>query len=135
MDDIRPYFEPPRYPTDDESDSDTRLTLTASMESDPSELSYPSYHVETDLSEPSFLSVICLSSDSASSSAALVTHHPQFMVAGSFALVLCLVGVVELEDEDVVMLLPVVLGTVNSHQMNDVEFTCEAEHKDSPFRL
>ena len=70
MDDICPYFAPPRYPTDDESDSDTRLTLTALVESDPSEPSYPSYHVETDLSEPSFPSVIHLSSDSASSSIA-----------------------------------------------------------------
>ena len=70
MDDIRSYFVPLRYPTDDESDSDTHLTLTASVESDPSELSYPSYHVETDPSEPYFPSVICLSSDSASSSSA-----------------------------------------------------------------
>ena len=69
MDDIRPYFVLPRYPTDDESDSDTHLTLTASVESGPSEPSYPSYHVETDPSEPSFLSMIRLSSDSASSSA------------------------------------------------------------------
>ena len=69
MDDIHPYFVPPRYPTDDESDSDTRLTPTASVESDPSEPSYLSYHVETDPSEPSFSSVICLSSDLASSSA------------------------------------------------------------------
>ena len=31
MDDICPYFAPPRYPTNDESDSDTRLTPTASV--------------------------------------------------------------------------------------------------------
>ena len=44
----------PRYPTDDESNSDTRLTLTASVESNLSESSYLSYRVETDLFEPSF---------------------------------------------------------------------------------
>ena len=55
------------------------------------------------------------------------------MVTGSFALVLCFVGVTELEEEDVLMLLPVVLGTVTSHLMNDVEFACRAEHDDSPF--
>ena len=48
LDDIRPYFVPPRYPTVDESYSNTRLTPTASVESDPSELSYPIYCVETD---------------------------------------------------------------------------------------
>ena len=69
MVDISPYFVPPRYPTNDESDSDTRLTPTASVESDPSEPSYPSYYVETDPSESFFPSVIRLSSDSASSSA------------------------------------------------------------------
>ena len=64
MDDIRPYFGPPRYPTDDESDSD------------PSEPSYPSYRVETDLSEPSFPSVVRLSFDSASSSSAAPRRTP-----------------------------------------------------------
>ena len=106
------------------------------MESDPSEPSHPSYHIETDSSEPSFSSVIRLSSDSASSSsAAFITHCPQFVVMGSFAPVLCLVGVADLEEEDVVMLLPVVLGTVTSHLMNDVEFACRAEHEDSSFWL
>ena len=70
LDDIRPYFQLPRYPTGGETDSDTRLTLTASVDSDPSEPSYPSYHVETDPSEPSYPSVIRLTSDSSSSSAA-----------------------------------------------------------------
>ena len=70
MDDIRPYFAPSRYPTNDENDSDTRLTPTASVELDPSEPSYLSYCVETDPSKPSFPSVIRLSSDLASSSAA-----------------------------------------------------------------
>ena len=48
---------------------------------------------------------------------------------------LCIVDVAELEEEDVVMLLPVVLGMVTSHLMSDVEFACGAEHKDSPFCL
>ena len=70
MDDVRPPFHPLRYRTDGDFDSDTRLTPTVSVDSDPSELSYLSYHVETDLSEPSFPSMIRLSSDSSSSSAA-----------------------------------------------------------------
>ena len=52
LDDIRPYFQPPRYLTDGESDSDTRLTPTVSLDFDSSEPSYPSYHVESDPSEP-----------------------------------------------------------------------------------
>ena len=73
MNDIHPYFAPPRYPTDDESDLDTRLTPTTSVESDPSEPSYPSYHMETDPSEPYQPSVIRLTSDSSTSSA--TPHH------------------------------------------------------------
>ena len=84
LDDIRPYFQPPRYPTDDdEMDSDARVTPTASVDSDPSEPSYPSYHVETDPSEPAYPtrsggshrssssqpSVVRLSSDTSASSA------------------------------------------------------------------
>ena len=42
---------------------------------------------------------------------------------------------VEVEEEDVVMPLPVVLGMVTSHLMSDVEFACGAEHEDSPFWL
>ena len=57
------------------------------------------------------------------------------MVAGSFQLVLYLVGVAELEEEDVVMLLPMVLGTITSHLMSDVEFACRAEHEDTSFWL
>ena len=57
------------------------------------------------------------------------------MVAGSFAPVLCLMGVAELEEEDMVMPLPVVLRTVTSHLMSDVEFACGAEHEDRPFWL
>ena len=69
MDDVHPYFQPLRHPTDGESDLDARLTPTVSLDFDPSEPSYPSYHVEPDLSEPSHPLVICLTSDSSSSSA------------------------------------------------------------------
>ena len=80
LDDIHPHFQPPRYPTDGESDSDTRLTLTVSLDSDPSEPSHLSYHVEFDPSEPSYPLVICLASDSSSSSAA--PHHAPPSVRG-----------------------------------------------------
>ena len=73
LDDICPYFQPPRHPTDGESDLDTRLTPTVSLDSDPLEPSYPSYHVESDPSEPSCPSVIRLTSNLSSSSA--VPHH------------------------------------------------------------
>ena len=75
MDNICSFFQQPRYPTDGDFDSDTRLTPTVSLDSDPSEPSYLSYHVETDLSEPSYSSVIRLTSDSSSSSAA-PSHTP-----------------------------------------------------------
>ena len=93
LDDIRPYFPPSRNPADDEIDSDTHLTSTTSVESDPFESSYPTYHVEMVPSKPSFSSVIHLSSDSSSSSSAPCHNRPQFVVAGSFVPVLCLVGV------------------------------------------
>ena len=67
LDDVCPPFHPPRYPTDGESDSNTWLTSTVSVEFDPSESSYPTYFVGSYRSEPSQPSVICLSSDSASS--------------------------------------------------------------------
>ena len=70
---FHPYFQPPRYPTDEESNSDTRLTSTVSLDSNLSEPSYPSYHVESDLSEPSHPSVICSTSNSSSSS--IAPHH------------------------------------------------------------
>ena len=53
LDDVHPPFHPLMYPTDKETDSDTGLTSTYSVESDPSEPSYPS--------------MICLSLDSSSS--------------------------------------------------------------------
>ena len=41
LDDVCPPFHPPMYAIDGESDSDTRVTPTYSMEFDPSEASYP----------------------------------------------------------------------------------------------
>ena len=73
LDDIHPYFSPPRYLTDGGSDLDTHLIPTVFLDSDPSEPSYPSYNMETDPSEPSYPSVIRLTSDSSSSSTA--SHH------------------------------------------------------------
>ena len=70
LDDIHPYFQPLRYPTNGESDLDTRLTLTVSLDSNPLEPSYPSYHMETDPSEPSYPSMIRLTPNSSSSFAA-----------------------------------------------------------------
>ena len=67
LDDVCPPFHCPRYPTDGESDSDTRLTLTVSVESDPSESSYSTYFVGSYRSEPSQPLVIHLSSDSSNS--------------------------------------------------------------------
>ena len=80
MDDICPYFQPLRYPIDGDFDLNTRLTLTVSLDSDPSEPSYITYHVETDPFEPSYLSVIRLMSDSSSSSTA--PHHSPPPVRG-----------------------------------------------------
>ena len=42
LDDVRPPFHPPMYPTDEESDSNTRLTPTYSKEFNPWEPSYSS---------------------------------------------------------------------------------------------
>ena len=55
LDDVHPSFHPLMYPIDGESDSETRLTPTCFVESDPSKLSYPSR--------------ISLTSDSSSSAA------------------------------------------------------------------
>ena len=41
LDDVCPPFHPPMYSTDGESDSDTHLTSTYYVESDPLEPSYP----------------------------------------------------------------------------------------------
>ena len=40
-----------------------------------------------------------------------------------------------LEEEDVAMTLPVVLGMVTSCLMVDLDSACEVEHEDSPFWL
>ena len=82
LDDIRPPFHPPRYPTNGEFNFDTRLTLTNSVESDPLESSYLMYYVEPDPLEPSYPSVICLSLDSFSSSSA--GHAPPSVCGHGF---------------------------------------------------
>ena len=135
LDDIHPYFLPPRYLTDGESDFDTRLTLMVSLDFDPSEPSYLSYHVESDPSEPSHPSVICLTSDSSSSSVA--PHHvlPGFVVKDSSAPVLYPMDVGMAEEEDMVMMLPVVLGVVTPLSMVDKDSACGAKHEDNPFWL
>ena len=73
MDDVHPPFHPLRYSTDGDSDSDTQLTSTVSIEMDPLESSYPTYSVGSYRSEPSQPSVICLSFDSSTSSASLAS--------------------------------------------------------------
>ena len=57
------------------------------------------------------------------------------MVVGSFVLVLWLMGMAVLEEEDVVMFLPVDLGTATSRLMSDVLIACGAEYGDNPFCL
>ena len=57
------------------------------------------------------------------------------MVTGSFIPVLCLMGVAMLEEENIVMLLPMDSGTVSSHLMSDEVTACGAEHEDSPFHF
>ena len=57
------------------------------------------------------------------------------MVVGSFVPTLCLVDVGVLEEEVVVMTLPVVSGTVSSYPISDAVIACRAEHEDSPFYL
>ena len=133
LDDIRPYFQPPRYPTNDEIDSDTHLTVIISLDFNPSEPSYPSYHVETDQFEPSYPSVICLTSNSSSSSAA--PHHTPPPVRGCRFIRASVVphGMAVLEEEDVVMLLQVDSRAIFSRLMSDVVTTCGAKHEDSPF--
>ena len=68
LDDVHPPCHPLRYSTNREFDSNTWLTLTISMESYPSESSYPTYFVGSYHSEPSQPSVIFLFSDSSASS-------------------------------------------------------------------
>ena len=54
---------------------------------------------------------------------------------GSFVPALCPVDVGMPEEEDVVMMLPVVLGMVTSRLMVDLDSACGAEYEDSPFWL
>ena len=61
--------------------------------------------------------------------------HPRFVAVGSFVPALCPVDVGVLEEEDVVMTLPVVSGMVSSYPMSDAVIACGAEHEDSPFCL
>ena len=131
MDDIYPDFASPKYPTDDESDSNTRLTPTALVESDPSE----SYHAETDPSEPSHLSVIHLTSDSSSSSATS-RHTPPPVRGRGFIHTRAVPRERGRARGGRVVTLPLVdSGTVSSCLTSDVVFACEAEHEDSLFWL
>ena len=62
-------------------------------------------------------------------------YHPRSMVVGSFVPAPCSVDMGVLEEEDVAMTLPMVLGTVTSRSIVDLDSTCGAEHEDSPFWL
>ena len=55
------------------------------------------------------------------------------MVVGSFVPTLCPVDVCVLEEEDVAMMLPVVLGMSTSRLMVDLDSACGAEHENSTF--
>ena len=77
LDDICLYFPPPGYPIDGESDFDTWLTPTVSLDSNPSKSSYPTYFVGSYRSEPSEPFVICMSSYSSSTTPGLwLWVHP-----------------------------------------------------------
>ena len=128
-----PILPTVEVPTDGESDSDTRLTLLF-----PRILilwSHPTRVIMWSLTHPSLFTLqwfawlptrlLLLQ--------LLITCHPRFVVVGSFVPLLCPVDVGVLEEEDMVMLLPVVLGMVSSRPMGDVVIACGAKHKDSPF--
>ena len=85
LDDVHQPFHPLIYPTHGKSDSNTCLTLTYSVEFDPS--------------EPSYISMIRLSLDS--SSCAMSQAPPRLVDEGSFVLESCLISVGELVEEDV----------------------------------
>ena len=70
LDNVRPPFHPQRYPTDRESNSDTRLTPMYSMDSNPLKSTYPTNSVEPDPLDLFYPSVIRLSFDSSASSTA-----------------------------------------------------------------
>ena len=134
LDDIRPYFLPLTYLTDGEFDSDTRLMPTISLDSDPLEPSYLSYHVESDPSKPSHPSVIGLTSNLSSFSTVPYNAPPPVCGRGFIRTRTMPADVSMLEEEDVVMLLPVGSGMDSFRPMGDVVITCEAK-QDSPFCL
>ena len=82
LDDIHPRFHLPRYLTDADSDFDTRLTPTYSVESDSDTRITLTYLMESDPSEPSYPSVIRLTSNSNSSSSSVVPGHAPPLVHG-----------------------------------------------------
>ena len=91
--------------------------------------------METDPSEPSYPSVIRLTSDSSSSSAASRHVPPSVRGRGLFIPALCPMNVGVLEEEGVAMLLSVVSGMVSSRPMSDAVIAWGVEHEDSPFCL
>ena len=125
MDDIRPPFHPSRYPTDSESDSDTQLTPTYSVESDPSESTYLTYSIGSYRLEPSQPSMICLSSSSFASSTSLA---PPSVHSCGF---ICTCAVPE--EEDVWMMHLVVSGMDTFCSMVDLDSACRADNENSPF--
>ena len=129
---ISVHFHPSRYPTDGEFDSDTRLTPTYSMESNPSESTYQMYSMQLDPSEPSYPLVIRLSSDS-SAFLLLARHHPPSVGLGSFAPVLYPAGVGMPGVEDMEMMHPMASKTDTFRSTDDWHSTCQAKRKDNPF--
>ena len=118
LDNICPCFHPPRYPTDGEFNSNTRLTPTYAMESNPLEPFYPS--------------MIHLSLDSSSSSSAGQALLP---VHGHGFIRTCAIpcGCGRAVEEDVEMMHPVVSGTGEFHSTDDLDSTCRTRCKNSPF--
>ena len=55
-----------------------------------------------------------------------MTHHPRYMVMGSFVPVPCLMDVGVLEEEDMAMTLLVVSGMDTSRSTVDFDSTCGA---------
>ena len=109
--DVRPPFHPLTYPTDEEFDSDTHLTLTYSVESNPSESTYSS--------------MIRLTSDSSSSSAASCAP-PSVRGCGFIRThaILMGVGVPVVEDEGMTHLEAVGTYLFRFEVEDGVESTC-----------
>ena len=119
LDDICPPFHSPRYPTDGESNSDTRLKRTYLVETNPSESSYLTYCVGSYHSKPSQPSVICLSSDSS----ALSTGPAPSLASG------CGRARGGGRGDDA----PDGFESGNLHSMVDLEGTYWADHENNPF--